>query len=341
MRKTSHRIADIAALIRPDIFHVHSPVLNAIPALSVGRQLGIPVVYEVRASWEDAAVDHGTTREGSLRYRLSRGLETWALKRASAVTTICEGLRKDIVARGIASEKVTVIPNAVDIETFSIGGVPDIELRHQLGLNGAVVLGFIGSFYGYEGLTVLLRAVPQLLAVNPSTRILLVGGGRQDGELKKLAAELGIENSVVFAGRVPHESVQRYYDLIDILVYPRLSIRLTEFVTPLKPLEAMAQGRLVVASDVGGHREMVNDGQTGVLFKAGDPQALATAVLDLQRHPERWTALKSNARRFVESERTWQTSVARYRDVYGPLIANGRVNAERSAVGSASSGRPS
>ena len=341
MRKTLHRLTDIAALIRPDILHVHSPVLNAIPALSVGRQLGIPVVYEVRASWEDAAVDHGTTREGSLRYRLSRGLETWALKRASAVTTICEGLRKDIVARGIAPEKVTVIPNAVDIETFSTGGVPDVELRHQLGLNGALVLGFIGSFYGYEGLTVLLRAVPQLLAVIPSTRILLVGGGRQDAELKKLAAELGIENSVVFAGRVPHESVQRYYDLIDILVYPRLSIRLTEFVTPLKPLEAMAQGRLVVASDVGGHREMVNDGQTGVLFKAGDPQALASAVLDLQRHPERWPALKSNARRFVESERTWQTSVARYRDVYGPLVANGRVNAERSAVGSASSGRPS
>jgi len=125
------------------------------------------------------------------------------------------------------------------------------------------------------------------------------------------------------------------------LVYPRLSIRLTEFVTPLKPLEAMAQGRLVVASDVGGHREMVRDGQTGVLFKAGDPRALATAVLDLQRHPERWTALKSNARRFVESERTWQTSVARYRDVYGPLVANGRANAERSAVASASSGRPS
>ena len=323
MGEVTFRIEQVVKKVRPHILHAHSPVLNAIPALRVGRRLGIPVVYEVRASWEDAAVDHGSTREGSVRYRLSRALETWALKRADAVTTICEGLRGEIAARGIAPEKITVIPNAVDIEAFSSGGAPDATLKQQLGLEGAWVLGFIGSFYAYEGLALLLRAMPAMLAALPNARILLVGGGRQEAELKQMAVELGITNQVIFTGRVPHHQVQRYYDLIDVLVYPRLSMRLTELVTPLKPLEAMAQGRLLVASDVGGHRELIRSGETGVLFKAGDTDALAAAVLDLVHHPERWDALKSKARAFVENERNWNVSVARYRKVYGALVGNG------------------
>ena len=321
MGEIAYRVEQVARRVRPHILHAHSPVLNVIPALWVGRRLGIPVVYELRALWEDAAVDHGTAREGGLRYRLSRGLETWALRRVSAVTTICEGLRGEIAARGISPDKVTVIPNAVDIEDFSTGGVADPVLRQRLGLDGALVLGFIGSFYAYEGLAVLLQALRGLLDRGENVRALLVGGGRQETELKQLAAGLGISERVVFAGRVPHSEVQRYYDLIDLLVYPRLSMRLTELVTPLKPLEAMAQGRLLVASDVGGHRELIRHNETGMLFKAGDPEALATAVLDILHHPGRWPALKERARAFVENERNWCASVARYRGVYEPLLS--------------------
>ena len=325
MGEIAHRIEQVVKRVRPHILHAHSPVLNAIPALRVGRRLGIPVVYEVRASWEDAAVDHGTAREGNLRYRLSRALETWALKRVDAITTICEGLRTEIIGRGIAPAKVTVIPNAVDIEVFNVGGQPDPELQRTLGLEGACVLGFVGSFYAYEGLALLLRALPVILAQVPHARILLVGGGRQEAELKQLAAELGIADKVIFTGRVPHSEVQHYYDLIDVLVYPRLSMRLTELVTPLKPLEAMAQGRMLVASDVGGHRELIRDGETGVLFRAGDAQALATAVIGLLQNPERWDAMKEAGRRFVESERNWRVSVARYRDVYGSLVTESEI----------------
>jgi PEP-CTERM/exosortase A-associated glycosyltransferase len=319
MGKIAHRIEQVARRVRPHLLHAHSPVLNAIPALRVGRRLGIPVVYELRAFWEDAAVDHGTAREGGLRYRLSRGLETWALRRADAITTICEGLRSDIVGRGIPAAKVTVVPNAVDIEEFSAGGVPDSALKQRLGLNDGWVLGFIGSFYAYEGLDVLLRALAKLLARGERVRALLVGGGRQEEELKRLASELGVADHIVFAGRVPHDEVQRYYNLIDVLVYPRLSMRLTELVTPLKPLEAMAQGRLLVASDVGGHRELIRPDETGTLFKAGDAEALAATVTDLLREPARWPALKAAARRYVESERTWKMSVARYEGIYARL----------------------
>lgn len=321
MAATTRRLEALAREIRPDVLHAHSPALNAIPALRVGRKLNIPVVYEVRAFWEDAAVDHGTSSEGGLRYRATHALETRVLKRADQVTCICEGLRKDIVARGIPAHKVTVIPNAVDAKAFDIGGTADPDLAARLGIADCEVVGFIGSFYAYEGLDLLLDAFARMLAVKPNIRLLLVGGGPQDAALKAQAASLGVSEQVIFSGRVPHQDIQRYYDLIDVLAYPRHSMRLTELVTPLKPLEAMAQQRLFVASDVGGHKELIRDGDTGVLFAAGNVQALADAVLKLLAEPNRWSALRAAGRAFVESERTWTNSVSRYRKVYADVIA--------------------
>lgn len=319
MRQLERRLLEVAQRVRPQILHAHSSVLNAMPALRVGRRLGIPVVYEVRAFWEDAAVDHGSTTEGSLRYRLTRRLETHALQQAAHVFTICEGLRGDIAARGIPADKVTVIPNAVDIESFDVGGAPDEALKASLGLSGATVVGFIGSFYAYEGLDLLLDALPELLRRRHELRVLLVGGGPQEAALKAQAQAMGVADKVVFTGRVPHAQVQRYYDLVDVLAYPRHSMRLTELVTPLKPLEAMAQGRLLVASDVGGHKELIRDGQTGSLFKAGSAQALSAAVLGLLQRRADWPALRAAGRRFVETERTWSGSASRYLPVFDRL----------------------
>ncbi len=313
------RLNEIIPQIKPDVLHAHSPSLNAVAALRAGKKFGIPVVYEVRAFWEDAAVDHGTTAEDGVRYKLTRALETYALKKADAVTCICEGLRQDIVARGIPADKVTVIPNAVDIDKFAVGGVADLDLKASLGLADKRLIGFIGSFYAYEGLNILLQAVPAMLARLPDLRVLMVGGGPQDTQLRKLAKDLGIEQQVVFTGRVPHDQVQRYYDLLDVMVYPRLSMRVTNLVTPLKPLEAMAQGRVLAASDVGGHLEMIEHGKTGVLFKADDPASLAERVGDLLAAREQWPALRANGRHYVETERNWQNSVSRYKKIYAGL----------------------
>ena len=316
MKLTAARLRQVVEDIRPDVIHAHSPVLNALPALWVARRARVPVVYEVRAFWEDAAVDHGTTTEGSLRYRTTRAMESFALRRADHVTTICEGLRGDIAARGIPQQRIAVIPNAVDVSAFQFGALPDPGLRSKLGLDGAIVLGFCGSFYAYEGIHLLIDAAHRMLPRHPNLRVLLVGGGPQEENLKAQVARLGMAQQVIFTGRVPQAEVQRYYELIDVLAYPRLSMRLTELVTPLKPLEAMAQGRMFVASDVGGHRELVRDGETGFLFPAGDAAALERAIEAMLARREQWPQIKAQARRFVESERTWTSSVARYDEVY-------------------------
>ena len=312
---------------RPDILHVHSPVLNALGAIRVARRHRLPLVYEIRAFWEDAAVGNGTDREGSARYRAVKWLETRAVRSADAVAVICEGLRGDLVARGVAAGKVMVSPNGVDLHLFGDPPPPDSALAAELGLPADTaardVVGFIGSYYDYEGLDDLIAAMPALVAVRPAAHLLLVGGGPMEAALKAQAAASPVADRIIFAGRVPHDQVERYYSLVDILAYPRKAMRLTELVTPLKPLEAMAQRRLVAASDVGGHRELIEDGVTGTLFPPDDPAALAAALAGLFADRAGWDHRRAVARAFVERERNWSSNVSRYGPVYHKLMGQG------------------
>lgn len=319
MRATEARIREVARGERADLIHAHSPALNGLPAVRAGRALGLPVVYEVRAFWEDAAVDLGRGREGDLRYRATRALETRVLRQADAVTTLCQGTRDEIVGRGIPAEKVTIIPNAVDPAAFAQHRVADPALAARLGLSGRTVLGFIGSFYHYEGLDLLVAALPAIAAAEPEARLLLVGGGPEEGRIAAAIEAAGLGGLVVRTGRVPHAEVASYYDLVDVFVYPRRRIRLTELVTPLKPIEAMANGRVVAASDVGGHREIVRDGENGFLFAADDPAALAARLAEVLARRAEWRAIAAAGRAYVEAERSWEASAARYLPVYARL----------------------
>ena len=317
------RLGEVIAEWRPDQLHVHSPVLNALAAMRVARRHKLPLVYEIRAFWEDAAVGNGTDREGSARYRVTKLLETRAARSADAVAVICEGLRGDLVSRGISADKIMVSPNGVDLHMFGDPPPPDPALRRELGLDGREVVGFIGSYYDYEGLDDLIAAMPALVAVRPLAHLLLVGGGPMEPALKAQAAASPVADRITFAGRVPHDQVERYYSLVDILAYPRKAMRLTELVTPLKPLEAMAQRRLVAASNVGGHRELIEDGVTGTLFPPDDPPALAAALAAMFADRAGWEHRRDVARAFVERDRNWSSNVSRYAPVYRKLAGRG------------------
>ena len=309
---------------RPDILHAHSPALCGQAALRAGKRLGIPVVYEIRAFWEDAAVGNGTGREHSVKYHLTRQLENNVVSRADAVVTICEGLASDLAARGFDRAAITVMPNGVDLAMFGAPPPPDMALARELGLAEGdrlrPTIGFIGSFYDYEGLDDLIAAMPALVRDKPDARLLLVGGGPREAALREQAAASPVAHAIRFVGRVPHSQVERYYALAEVMAYPRKKSRLTDLVTPLKPLEAMAQGKIVAASDVGGHRELMRHGETGVLFPPDDPLACARSLAELIDRRELWPDMIRAGRQHVEKRHDWATNVQRYQVVYQKLL---------------------
>lgn len=318
----AHSIEALARVWRPDVLHAHSPALCGMAALKASQRLGIPLVYELRAFWEDAAVGNGTGAAGSIKYKLTRALENRVVAGADAVMTICHGLRDDLIARGFAPGKIGIMPNGVDLDLFGSPAPREQALADELRLGTGPVIGFVGSFYDYEGIDVLIAAMPDLLGVHPDARLLLVGGGPMEEALHRQAVASPARDAIRFTGRVPHHEVERYYALMDIMAYPRKASRLTDLVTPLKPLEAMAQDKIVVASDVGGHRELVRDGVTGVLFPADDPAACASAMAGLLARRDRWEAIRQTARIFVLSNHDWAKNIHRYQNVYQDILGN-------------------
>ena len=323
-------IVALATEWRPDLLHAHSPALNGKAALIAARRLGIPVVYEIRAFWEDAAVSNGTGTEGNLKYRLTRALENHVVAGADAIVTICQGLKDDLVLRGVAADKIMLSPNGVDLDLFGQAAPREAALARDLELGDGPVIGFIGSFYDYEGLDDLIAAMPALVQRQPDARLLLVGGGPCEAELRAQAAASPAAAAIRFVGRVPHSEVERYYALVDVMAYPRKRSRLTDLVTPLKPLEAMAQGKLVAASDVGGHRELMTDGLNAALFAPDDPAACGDALADLLADRAGWDARRAAGYQHVTTNHDWSRNVYRYQDVYHRLIAksaNDRISA--------------
>lgn len=329
----SKAIQTVAREWRPDVIHAHSPALCGAAALQAARALGVPLVYEIRAFWEDAAVGNRTGTQGSLKYRMTRALETQVASRADAVFTICDGLRDDLIRRGIPAGRIGVMRNGVDLSLFGDPPPRDDALGAQLGLApGAPVIGYIGSFYAYEGVDDLIAAMPILRRTHKDARLLLVGAGERDAEWRAAAAALDESDAVIFTGRVPHAEVERYYSLVDVLAYPRKRSRLTDLVTPLKPLEAMAQRRIVAASDVGGHRELITDGVTGALFPPDDPTACAAGLSALLGTREDWGTMREAGIAHVRERHDWARNVSRYLCVYQQLLANlnsGDVQAQR------------
>lgn len=306
------------AMEKPDVLHVHSPVLNGLAALNLAKKHKLPIVYEIRAFWEDAGVDHGTHKANGLRYRLSRALESYIIKKANHVTTICQGLKSDLLKRGLHDSKITVIANGVDKSFFDKHQV-DEALKKQIiqkyGLKDKFVIGFIGSFYAYEGLDLLIEAIARARASLGRFAVLLVGGGPEYDSIVALVKKLKLEDVVHLPGRVAHEQVATHYAVCDLCVYPRKKIRLTDLVTPLKPLEAMAQGVPVLASDVGGHKELITHGRTGFLFEAENLDSLCAALIQCKTQNRPMDVI-FKAQNYILEERNWKKTTKPYEQIF-------------------------
>lgn len=315
MTALARRVIAIGRDAPLDVIHAHSPILCGVPAHLAARRLGVPSVYEVRAFWEDAAEERGQGRRGSLRYATVRAIETHLARRSSAVVTICDGIKRDLAARGVPEDRMFVVPNGVDTDRFT-PRPRDLELEARLGLRNKTVIAYIGTLFGFEGVELLLAALGRLCDARDDVRGLIVGHGESEAEIARATLDLGLAGRVVIAGRVPHDEIMRYYALADVLCYPRRRHRITEIVTPLKPLEAMSMGKAVVGSDVGGIRELVRDGETGVLFQAGDAEDLAGTLARVIGDADMRRRLGESARAHVVRERSWRKLAARYFDVY-------------------------
>ena len=310
------------------VLHAHSTHVNAQVALSVGGRLGLPVVYEVRGFQEETRRSADPDRTPTEHYRLTRDAETWCARHADAVVTLSPSMRDELVARGVDVDRIHLAPNAVDDSWLTVDDsdrAAAAELRGSLGFaEDDLVVAAVGTLNAYEGLDVLVQAIGRLAAEaagssgrrGPTVRLLLVGNGPERDRLARLAQGL----PVTLLGAVPPDDVRRWLLAADVSCLPRLDLPVTRLVPPLKPVEAMALGRPVVASDLPPTLGLVRDGETGLRVAPGDPEALAGALRTLADDPDLRRRLGRTAAAHVAATHTWSAVATTYSDLYTQLI---------------------
>jgi glycosyltransferase involved in cell wall biosynthesis len=344
--------ARLVERLRPAVLHAASNYLNGQLALALREAFGLPVVYEVRGFWEEtwlsrhgagngarsdagnvsAGTGTGTVAVGPLPaadltasdfYLRARELETRCMAEADLVVTLGEVMRSEIVARGVPADKVIVVPNAVSGEFLEpLPAAQGAALRDSLGVRpGEQLVGVVSNLVGYEGIGTLLEAVAELRRRGAPVRPLIVGDGPERTALERLAGQLGLAGTAIFTGRVPMAEVRSYHAILDIFAIPRTNDRVCQLVTPLKPVEAMASGLPVVASDVGALREIIRPDVTGALASPGDPASFADTMEPLLYSSDHRRKLGVNAREWVARDRTWARNAAIYRAAYERLGA--------------------
>ena len=321
--------ARLVERLQPAVLHAHSKYLNAQVALALRDRYGLPVVYEVRGFLEETWRSRGRDPRTDA-YRLARDAETHCMSAADAVVTLAESMKAEIVGRGVDAERVVIVPNAVD-DAF-LGDPADPQpLRRELGIDpDDVVVGTVATVNDYEGLDALVDAVAILRDKGRGARLMVVGAGPALASLRQRAADRDLGDTAVFTGAVPFAEVRRFYAAIDVFSVPRVDTPVTRLVTPLKPLEAMATGRPVVASDLPPLREIVNPGHTGSIARAGDPDSLAAAIEPLISDSAMRAVMGATARSWVARHRTWLTVARTYRRLYEALTgAEGRDSSQR------------
>ena len=308
----------------PALVHAASNHTTALPALIAARRCGVPFVYEMRGFWEVTRSSSDPQFSHTRTYRHIRLFETSVARAADRVITLTEGMRRNLVERGVPEDRVSVVPNGVDSDRF-VPRERDAELASRLDLPAdEPVIGYIGSFVEYEGIDDLVEAAGVLAGQGRRFRLLLVGDGLSLSDVRAKIEAAGLQRRAVLTGRVPHEDIARYYSLVDICPYPRKPWEVCEIVSPLKPFEAMAQEKPVVVSRTAALEEIVIDGATGVVFDAGSIPALARALAGLLDDSDLRQRLGGAARRWILANRTWRSAGEACVGVYGRLDAEAR-----------------
>jgi glycosyltransferase involved in cell wall biosynthesis len=310
--------ARLVRRLKPAVLHAHSKHVNAQVALALRDRFGLPVVYEVRGFLEETWRSRGHSGDTDL-YRMVQAVETSCMRAADVVVTLAEVMRRAIVNRGVDPDRVVVVPNAVD-DVF-LAPPPDAgEVRQRLGIRqDEFVVGLIGTLNAYEGVGTLIEAVARLRRRGVPARLLVVGTGPAAAGLRDQAVAHEVAEVCSFTGSVPFARVRDYHAALDVFCVPRLDLPVCRLVPPLKPLEAMATGRPVVASDLPPLREIVEDGCTGAFVPPGDPEGLADRLEVLAADEDERVRMGERARAWVAEHRTWTSLVASYHSIYAQL----------------------
>lgn len=274
--------------------------------LLASKLIGAQFLYDVRGFWEITRISREPEYERTSHFRKTVEFESLVANSAHRVWAITQAAKDLMIARGIPEDSISLMRN----------GAPTIQAPSKILTSEEFRVGYVGSIVHYEGLDILMSSLAKSnvrfhldIVGNDSVETIAPGPILKD--LQILANELGIANAVTFHGRLPREQAEKKYEGFELCIFARRSLPVTEIVSPLKPLEAMAHGKLVFCSDVGGMKDFLEHGKTGFYFKSDSAKDLEEILRQVSRMPaSELKKIRESARSFAVSERNWDSEIA-------------------------------
>ena len=295
---------------------------SALKGLAIASCLGLPFVYEVRSfhehTWSPLSNKSASAPLTDLRIQQ----ENRCMKAADAVVTISEAMVCELVNRGIPRSKLHLVPNSVDDHFLDPPEWADVaSLRTRYGLHGKTVIGYVSNVSKREGHEVLLRAFSRVADTRPDVYCLIVGEGPERKRLEAMAAATTHFDRVIFTGEIDHSLIREYYALIDVFVIPRVADLASDYVTPMKPFEALAVGCRIIMSDRPVAKEILGSDERGLSFRTGDVSDLVLKIETVLKNPNSASVRAEMGQRWVAKHRTWARNAELYRAVYADAHA--------------------
>lgn len=299
---------------KPAIIHAHATFFCGLSAAYIGKKFSIPVIYEVRSLWEERQLKGKASLKTRWQVALIRKLEIMSMRKAKHVIPINKNLRDNILSRGISADKMTVVANGVNLDRIPV-------LQEQK--KALFTFAYIGSISPIEGLDDLCAQIVKMNDSGYPCQLFIYGDGVAKAGLEDLVQVNQWEN-IHFMGSVNPSEVYKAYQATQVIVNPRVPSKITHSVTPLKPLEAMGYQRLVLASDVGGMKELISNEKTGFLFEASNTDDLYKKLVYIYSEWDRtkgFASIKKQALDYVNTEKSWKANAESYRELYKKLTS--------------------
>jgi glycosyltransferase involved in cell wall biosynthesis len=313
----TRKLYKICKAEKPDVIHAHATFFTAFSSKICSYLLKIPMVYEVRSLWDERQKQLATGTFQLLQLKVIRKCENAAINSADLVVTINDKLKKNLQSRVKGNREIFVIKNAASIPD-NITEMKTDGYDHDK-KQADYIFGYIGSVTIIEGLVFLTDVFSKINI--PGIKLFIYGDGPETKQLQKLIEENAITN-VVLRGMFSPEHVQDIYNEVDCIINPRTKNMLSETVTPLKPLEALAFKKLFIGSDVGGIKDLISHGKTGLLFKADDKESLLQLIqyVLLNRNSPEFSRIIEAGFAMVKKSYSWEANAIKYYELYQSLL---------------------
>lgn len=321
--RASEALYQRCAQLKPQLLHAASNYNCGLIAAEVSRRLGVPFVYELRGLWHVTKAAAQPDYADTDHYRLIMALELQAARAADHVFAITSGVAQLLIDGGVARDRISLLPNTYEAGAPHRPDPPELvdrPTRGDFAAAGETLVGYIGSLNSYEGLEDAIDATATIARRGHKLALLIVGDGAARRALEAAAARVADVVRVRFVGRVSPDAVRSYIELLDLFVLPRRPARVCELVAPLKPYEAMAMGKAILASDVAPLRDVIEHGQTGWLFRKGDRNDLAVQLEQLVVDPALRARLGAAGRNWLARQNGWTGAAEHISKIYGHLV---------------------